>query len=621
MYIRESITKNPKTGAIYKVHRLIEAMRTEKGPRQRVALHLGTLSLNKVERKSSKILESRLLGQKSLLEDDPRLIQIADEALANLNFRQTTSRDQKEAPPQDIHPIDLESIQLASVRTAGAEIIGHSVWERLGFGALLRELGFSPLEIALAKTTVLGRLIQPGSERATYAWIHKRSALMELLLPYRLPLGRDSLYEIADRLLAHKMAIESHLRKKEHVLFPTCVSLFLYDLTNTYFEGQALGNSLAKRGHSKEKRNDRPLVTLALLVDDRGFPIFSQIYKGNQSEPATLESVLDQLQSDMGSVLPGCLPTLVMDKGIATADNLHLIRQREFPYVIVERRRAEKDHLEAFSNPADFSSFNTNSGPIKLKKLDGEDRSKVLVISEGRVQKERAMDALKEKRCKDEVEKLSASVQKGNVILPEKVGRRIGRILQKYPTMTGFYEIVAEPDKTGERIVRVILKEKESRSQEEVIRGCYVIETSHQNLEAKAVWDLYTTLHKVEHAFRCLKTDLGIRPIHHQKDDRTQGHLFISVLAYHLLITIENTLREAADHRSWSTIRETMSTMTRGTITCADAYGSVHSIRLTSSLESEHRKIWWCPGLAAKYTEKPCCVGFCAINFKRVMKP
>ena len=135
------------------------------------------------------------------------------------------------------------------------------------------------------------------------------------------------------------------------------------------------------------------------------------------------------------------------------------------------------------------------------------------------------------------------------------------------------------------------IRDRESRSQEEVIRGCYVIETSHQNLEAKAVWDLYTTLHKVEHAFRCLKTDLGIRPIHHQKDDRTQGHLFISVLAYHLLITIENTLREAADHRSWSTIRETMSTMTRGTITCADAYGSVHSIRVTSSLESEHRKI------------------------------
>jgi len=592
MFIRENTTTNPKTGVTYKVHRLIEAVRTEKGPRQRVVLHLGTLSLNKVERKKlAKILESRLLGQKSLLEDDPRLNQIADEAVSNLNFRQTASREKKEAPPQDIQPIDLESLQLASVRTAGAEIIGHSVWEKLGFRTLLRELGLTPLEIALAETTVLGRLIHPGSERATYAWIHKKSALMELLFPNTRSLGRDSLYEIADRLLAHKTAIESHLRKKEHALFPSCVSLYLYDLTNTYFEGQALENSLAKRGHSKEKRNDRPLVTLALLVDDRGFPIFSQIYKGNQSEPATLKSVLDQLQSDLGNVLPACLPTLVMDKGIATADNLDLIRQREFPYVIVERRRAEKDHMKAFSDPSDFSRFDTSSGPIRLKKLDVEDRSQILVISEGRVQKERAMDALKEKRCKEEVEKLSASVQKGNVILPEKVGRRIGRILQKYPTMTGFYEIVAEPDKTGERIVRVILKEKESRSQEEVIRGCYVIETSHQNLEAKAVWDLYTTLHKVEHAFRCLKTDLGIRPIHHQKDVRTEGHLFISVLAYHLLITIENTLRESGDHRSWSTIRETMSTMTRATITCADAEGSVHSIRITSSLESEHRKI------------------------------
>lgn len=592
MYIRETITTNPKTGAKYKVHRLIEALRTDKGPRQRVVLHLGTLSLGKVDQKKlAKILEARLLGQNSLFENDSLLTQIADGAMANLAFRKTAAKEAKDASPPDIQPIDLDSIQFASVRTAGPEIIGHDVWEKLGFRLLLQELGLPPLEIALAEATVLGRLIHPGSERATYAWINQRSALSELLFPDTRSLGRDGLYEIADRLLAHKAAIENHLRKKEKALFPSCVSLFLYDLTNAYFEGQALENSLAKRGHSKEKRNDRPLVTLALLVDDRGFPIFSQIYKGNQSEPATLETVLDRLQSDVESVLPACLPTLVMDKGIATADNVGLIRERGFPYVIVERRRAEKDHMNEFSDPSGFSCFDTNSGPIKLKKVESDGRSRVLVISEGRVQKERAMDALKEKRCKEEVEKLATSVRKGNVTLPEKVGRRIGRILQRYPSMTGFYEIVAQPDETGRRIICVDLKEKDSRSREEVIRGCYVIETSHQNLEAKAVWDLYTTLHKVEHAFRCLKMDLGIRPIHHQKDVRTEGHLFISVLAYHLLITIENTLREAGDHRSWPTIREVMSTMTRATITCADADGTVHSLRITSSLEADHRKV------------------------------
>jgi transposase len=592
MYIRETLTKNPKTGALYKVHRLVEAVRTEKGPRQRVVLHLGTLSLSKIEQKKlAKILEARLLGQKSLFEDASHLVRIADEAMANLAFRKTAAKEENESPPPDIHPINLDSIQIASVRTAGAEIIGHTVWEKLGFRLLLKELGMTPVEIALAETTVLGRLIHPGSERATYAWINQRSALLELLFQENKILGRDGLYEIADRLLEHKMAIESHLRKKEQELFPSSVSLFLYDLTNTYFEGQALKNTLAKRGHSKEKRNDRPLVTLALLVDNQGFPIFSQIYKGNQSEPATLRSILDRLERDVGKVLPAYLPTIVMDKGIATADNVILIRDKGFPYVIVERRRAEKDHMEEFSEPSGFLPFETNSGPIKLKKLELDGRSRVLVISEGRVLKERAMDALKEKRCKEEVEKLATSVQKGNVILPEKVGRRIGRILQKYPSMAAFYEIVAEPDETGKRIIRVGLKEKDSRPREEIIRGCYVIETSHQNLEPKAVWDLYTTLHTVEHAFRCLKTDLGIRPIHHQKNVRTEGHLFISVLAYHLLITIENTLRKAGDFRSWSTIREIMSTMTRATVTCADADGCAHSIRITSSLESNHRKI------------------------------
>lgn len=592
MFIRETRTQNPKTGAIYKVHRLIEAVRTEKGPRQRVILHLGTLPLSKVEQKKlARVLESRLLGQKSLFEDDPKLVQIADEAMTNLDFRQTVSQEHQRATSPDVHEIDLESIQLLKPRTAGPEIIGHAAWVKLEFPRYLRELGLSPLDIALAEATVLGRLICPGSERATHAWINKRSALLELAFPGKKPLGKNGLYEIADMLLAHKDPIERHLRTMEATLFPSSVSLFLYDLTNTYLEGQALSNVLAKRGHSKEKRNDRPLVTLALLVDHRGFPIFSQIYRGNQAEPATLESVISRLEGDFGSLLPEFRPTLVMDKGIATADNVRLIRDRGFPYVIVERRRGEREYSDEFSEPSGFAKFETNSGPIQLKKLDLDGKSRVLVISEGRVKKERAMDALKEKRFKEEVEKLATSVRKGNVIIPEKVGRRIGRILQRFPSMAAFYEIVTDANEAGERIIRVIARQKETSPREEVIRGCYVIESSQQDLEPKAIWDLYTTLHKVEQAFKSLKTDLGVRPIHHQQATRTEGHLFISVLAYHLLATIESLLRAAGDHRSWATIRDTMSTLSRGTITCAGTDGNVHHIRITSALETEHRQI------------------------------
>jgi transposase len=271
---------------------------------------------------------------------------------------------------------------------------------------------------------------------------------------------------------------------------------------------------------------------------------------------------------------------------------MRMIRERGFPYALVERRRAEKDHESDFADPSGFTTFKTRSGPIKLKKLVIGDHARVLVISEGRVAKERAMDALKEKRYQEEVGRLAQSVAKGNLVLPEKVGRRIGRILQKYPAMAAYYEIVAETDSIGARVNKISLQRKETSQREETILGCYVIETSHYDLEAKQIWDLYTTLHSVERAFRCLKTDLGIRPIHHQLGARTEGHLFISVLAYHLLATIENQLRATGDHRTWATIRNIMSTLVRGTITCAAPDGQAHKIRVTSAMEPEHRDIF-----------------------------
>ena len=176
-------------------------------------------------------------------------------------------------------------------------------------------------------------------------------------------------------------------------------------------------------------------------------------------------------------------------------------------------------------------------------------------------------------------------------VVPEKVGRRIGRILQKYPSMAAHYEIVSEADASAKRIVRVAVKRRSESQTEQTLRGCYVIETSHQDRDAKTIWDLYTTLHRVENAFRCLKSDLGMRPVHHQLARRTEGHLFISVLAYHLLIATENTLRASGEKRSWKTIRETMSTLTRATIAFVDAENCTHHIRITGAPEPEHGKI------------------------------
>ncbi len=213
------------------------------------------------------------------------------------------------------------------------------------------------------------------------------------------------------------------------------------------------------------------------------------------------------------------------------------------------------------------------------------------MISEGRTKKERAINTLKEKRFKDAVEKLIKSVEKGNVVLPEKVGRRIGRILQKYPSMAAFYEIILTEDEKGKKIIKVFLSRKKQADQKENLHGCYVIETSRKELDSMEIWKLYTALHYVEQAFARLKSDLGFRPIHHQLPERTEAHLFVSVLAYHHLALIENLLKKGGDDRKWATICSIMSTLSRSTVGFTDEKGSAHHIRMTGAIEPEQKRI------------------------------
>jgi len=208
-------------------------------------------------------------------------------------------------------------------------------------------------------------------------------------------------------LLPYKEAIEKALYRKETELFPEERVLFLYDLTNTYFEGRALGNELAKHGKSKEKRSDCPLVTLALLVDGRGFPVFSRIYEENQAEPETLADILDRLVKD-GNGLFEANPIIIMDRGIATRDNIELLKSRNYFYLVIERRKAEKQYVQEFETAREqFQAITTASGDtVYLKKLTTAEGNRILCLSEKREDKERAIDNLKEERFLADISKL-----------------------------------------------------------------------------------------------------------------------------------------------------------------------------------------------------------------------
>lgn len=287
----------------------------------------------------------------------------------------------------------------------------------------------------------------------------------------------------------------------------------------------------------------------------------------------------------------------MMDRGIATQSNLELLEQKQYPYIVVERRATEKDYAQEFTTAKEtFDKLEDDSkeasSAVYVKKIVTEDTCRVLCWSEGREQKERAMDTLKEKRFFEDLERLKASVSKKGILLSTKVAERVGRIKERYPSIAKHYNIVLELDEEQKKVKTISWVKLPSREKRATLTGCYVIETSHKDLGAQEIWRLYTTLVKVEEAFRDLKTDLGFRPVHHQLAERTEAYLFILVLAYHLLILIECELRDKGDHRRWSTIKDVLSTHRRTTVIMTDANDQIHHIRSSGVPESEHTEIY-----------------------------
>jgi len=454
---------------------------------------------------------------------------------------------------------------------------------------------------------VFGRMISPGSERHTIGWFRSSSAMQELPGVSDLgKCGKDQFYNAADDLYGCKESIEDMLFLRERELFPhTETTIYLYDLTNTYLEGHGLKNELAHRGHCKSKRYDCPLITLALVVDDRGMPICSQIFKGNQSEPETMEVMISRLNDRLyGSQIPMVKPTVAMDRGIATDDNVTWLQSNDYNYVVIRRGdeseefRAEFErHRETFEVVSCKRSVYGDSNSVYvLKALGGEPDgqpklSRILCYSEGKARKERAIYEKKGDPFSQDIDILRGSIGRGTIKNPAKIENKLKRILEKHVKASARYDasLIYEGSKvSGISLTRKGNDEKEA----DPLYGCYVIETTHSDLPACDVWSLYMTLTRVESAFRSMKNALGIRPVYHQNAERTAAHLFITVLGYHLLATIENILSDQGDNRTWETIREIMATVTRGTVSVNGADGKTYCTRITDELEDIHQVIF-----------------------------
>ena len=576
----------------------MESVHTPKGSRQKMVMHLGTLDMPKEDwPRLASLIEAALVGRQSLLDDEqdkPELAHIAT-SIADSHKAGQAKRELRKRPgkPREFTLVDLDSARTSMTRPLGPTLVGHTFWNRLGFPRVLESLGFGEKCIAAAEVAIVGKLVCPGSERRIYQWYKDMSPLRELMGPRRVP--RNDVYEIADQLIFQAANIEKGLRSISTNLFSAPDSLLLYDLTNTYIEGSAkFASALAQRGKSKEKRSDCPLITLALGIDSCGFVAFSQIYPGNQSEPETLADVLTKLKAarveQWGD--PDARPTLIMDRGIATTDNVTLIKKQKYPYIIIERRALEKQYRDDFAQHKETFDriFDVSDSPVYVKRIPWGSGSRVLCISEGRDAKETAIDTTQEARFLVAVGKVSTAIEKRTLRDPMKVGERLGRLKNRFSHMSQYYTISVSSDEAG-TVSGLQLVKKPDREARKDLTGCYVIETSDPELSASETWHQYMKLTRVEEAFRALKSRLGLRPIFHQHESRMKAHLFITLLAYHILNAIEHTLRQNGDTRNWTTIKRAISTLTRHTLH-VDGLGSLrYKLELTDTPEPTHKAI------------------------------
>ena len=596
MFIRKTHTKNKKTGKIYTKFSLVASRLTDKGPRQHTIMQLGYLELSKIDLKIlADMLENRLAGQSSLysVESNLELESIANEAIKNYHFVETKQKEiiqQNQKNKENLITIDENSLSVSKARSLGPVLIGNEYWKRLGCDNILKTQGFSKRERCLLQAIIIGRLVQPGSELSTWTWFRENTALSELLEEDISSLNKNPFYEISDKLWDSKESIEKALWENQQKLFNLKPTIFLYDLTNTYFEGVCKKNPLAQHGHSKEKRKDCRLVSLALVVDSDGTPVYSRIYKGNQSEPETLDGILDEVYSS--NRLDGNIkPTIVMDRGIAISKNIQSIKDKGLPYAVVERKKNEKEYLDLFKAcPTEFEEWKDSKGQrVFLKKIVTESEVKVLVKSEQRAVKEEAMSESKEKKYLADLEKIKKSLKKGKAKTVGAVHERIGRAKSSYSSIAKHYSI--ETDTTDDIVNDISWKLNLPNKEKEALHGSYVISTDQKTLKAQDIWELYVTLTKVEGAFRDLKSDLGLRPVYHQKEKRVCAHLQISVLAYHLMSAIEKDLRFGGIHSSWRTVNRAMSSLQMVSINYLDDKKQLHELRKSTSPEQHHKEI------------------------------
>ena len=508
-----------KDGKRHVYYSLTESLRiSRKRVAQRTVLHLGELNTTQVERWQ-------------------RTIEAVHEDGQRRQMRLFTDREgQVPVAAEDVAEVVLSSLVVRRPRRFGDCWVGCKLWEELGLRAFWDEaLGEQRGEVPWAKVVellVVNRLCDPRSE----LFIHEKwfpQTAMDLLLDSNPAVAeKDRLYRALDRMVAHKEALEGHLADKWQDLFGASFDVLLYDLTSTYFEGDAGEVDKAARGYSRDHRPDCAQLVIAIVVTPEGFPLSYEVFDGDRADVTTLEAMLDQVEAKHGRARR----IWVFDRGIVSEGNLKTLRERGGQYVVGTPRHRLRDYEKELLE----GSWQQISDSVQVQLIEQDQETYVLARSVDRAKKEEAMRWRQVRGLMRDLVRLRRSIRRGTLADPDKVWMRLGRLSERWPRAWHYVSTQWDGGKLIWRWDRQALRLAQHRD------GAYLLRTNLRDRSPEALWRMYVQLTEVEAVFRALKSELAIRPIWHWVGPRVEAHVMVAFLGYCLWVCLKQKLKAAA---------------------------------------------------------------------------
>ncbi len=511
MYLRASTRR--KDGKVHRYWRLVESVRIGRRVIQRTVAHLG--ELDGAGRLKARALARHLIGapeQAALFDDGHRELTV---------------------------PVRLEGIRVERPRQFGDVYLALALWRAVGLSELTESLLAKSQEqvpwATIAAVLVTARLCEPSSELHIAEDWYRRTALPDLLQLPDSQVNKDRLYRALDQLLPHKGAIEAHLARRAGELFALEHEVLLYDVTSTYFEGLAEGNTLAARGYSRDHRPDCKQVCIALVVTYDGFPLGYEVFAGNQSDVKTVEQIVATMEARHGVIGR----VWIADRGMASRSNLEWLRRSGRRYIIGAPKSALKRHASALADDRGWVRLREDVA-VKLTKEVATGDTVVLCRSAARRDKERAMHEKFSRRIEAGLAKLATRLERAQRPLERgAVQRQIGRLLQANQRAAARYTVTLIDAGSPAGFHLNVAVNESFDAWAALTEGAYALTTNVTDWDEAKLWRAYIQLTQAEAAFRIQKDQLAIRPIWHQRADRVEAHILVCFLAFVLWKTLE----------------------------------------------------------------------------------